>query len=250
MLKRALVTGANRGIGFEIARELGLHGYEIMLGVRDESRGAQAAEKLSRDGIVSHCVNIDLHARETLHAAADKVGVLDLLVNNAGIAGNLKTERGPLDMDKSPFAYTTEDLRQTMEVNFFGTHELIRSLMANLAEDAKILNVTIPVSGHRYWQPLAYKTSKAAQNVMTMVFGVEFAKIGSKRQIFGVMPGATGTDLNGEAAGAHGGMYKSAQEAGKLIAAFVLDGQNHNGQILNWDGSAIGSYEPEDLRVF
>ena len=249
MTKRALVTGANKGIGFEIARELGKNGYEILLGARDESRGAQAVEALKKEGITASFIKIDLNDFDSLHAAAGKVGTLDLLVNNAGIPGNLKTQRSNLDMGKSPFAYTTEELRQTMEVNFFGTHELIKSLMASLAEDAKIVNVTIPVSGNRYWQPLAYKTSKAAQNAMTMVFGVEFAKTGSKRQIFGVMPGATGTDLNGETAGAHGGMYKSARDAGKLIAGFALDGKNHNGHVLNWDGTEIESYEPTGFVV-
>ena len=249
MAKRTLVTGANKGIGFEIARELGKNGCEILLGARDESRGRQAIETLKKDGIVAHFVKIDLHDFSTLHAAARTVGTLDMLVNNAGIPGNLKTEKSNLDMGKAPFAYTTDELRQTMEVNFFGTHELIKSLMPNLTQDAKIVNVTIPVSGNPYWQPLAYKTSKAAQNVMTMVFGVEFAKTGSKRQIFGVMPGATGTDLNGETAGAHRGMYKSARDAGKLIAGFALDGKNHNGHVINWDGTEIESYEPQNFTV-
>jgi len=249
MAKRALVTGANKGIGFETARELGKNGYEILLGARNESRGAQAAGKLQKEGITANFVNIDLNDFDTLHTAADKAGTLDILVNNAGIPGNLKTEKSNLDMGKTPFAYTTDDLRQTMEVNFFGTHELIKSLMPNLTEDAKIINVTIPVSGSLYWQPLAYKTSKAAQNVMTMVFGVEFARLGGKRQIFGVMPGATATDLNGETEGAHGGRFKSARAAGKLIAAFALDGNNHNGHVINWDGTVIESFEPEGFSV-
>ena len=245
MTKRALVTGANKGIGLEIARELGKNGCEILLGVRDENRGAKAIDDLKNDGVAASFVKIDLNDFGTLHAAADKAGTLDILVNNAGIPGNLSTGKSNLDMGKSPFAYTTDDLRQTMEVNFFGTHELIKSLMPNLAEGAKIVNVTIPVSGNLYWQPLAYKASKAALNVMTMVFGVEFAKTGAMRQIFGVMPGATATDLNGETEGAQGGRVKSARFAGKLIADFALDGKNYNGQILNWDGVSIESYEPQ-----
>ena len=249
MTKRALVTGANKGIGFEIARELGKNGYEILLGARDESRGEQAVENLKKDGIAASFVKIDLDDFDTLHAAAGKTGILDILINNAGIPGNLKTEKSDLDMSKSPFAYTTDELRQTMEVNFFGTHELIKSLMSNLTENAKIINVTIPISGNLYWQPLAYKTSKAAQNVMTMVFGVEFTRTGSKRQIFGIMPGPIATDLNGEAEGAHGGRFKSAHYAGKLIADLALDSKNYNGQILNWDGTEIDSYEPAGFVV-
>jgi len=247
MTKRALVTGANRGIGFEIARELGKNGCEILLGARDAERGANAVEDLQKDGIVATFIKIDLHDFASLHAAAGKTGTLDLLINNAGIAGNIKTERSHLDMEKSPFAYTTDDLRETMEVNFFGTHELIKTLMANLTEDAKIINVTIPVSGDLHWQPLAYKTSKAALNVLTMIFGVEFARTNSKRQILGIMPGATGTDLNGVTPGAHGGMFKTASFAGKLIAGYALDGKNYNGRLLSRSGTVIASYEPEDF---
>ena len=244
MTKRALVTGANKGIGLEIARELGTNGYEILLGARDEHRGGQAVENLKKEGVVAGFVKIDLNDFGTLRAAAGQVGILDVLVNNAGIAGNLRTEKSPLDMDKSPFAYTTDDLRQTMEVNFFGTHELIKSLLPHLTENAKIVNVTIPVSGNPYWQPLAYKTSKAAQNVMTMIFGVELAKAGGKRQIFGVMPGAIATDLNGETEGGHGGQVKSTRYAGKLIAGLILDGKNYNGRLINRDGTEIMSYDP------
>jgi len=249
MANRALVTGANKGIGFEIARELGKNGYEILLGARDADRGVHAVENLKQDGVLANFIRIDLHDFNTLHVAANEVGTLDMRVNNAGIPGNLKTEKSHLDMGKSPFAYTTDELRQTMEINFFGTHELIKSLMPNLAEDAKIINVTIPVSGNLYWQPLAYKTSKAAQNVMTMIFGVEFARTGSKRQIFGVMPGATATDLNGETEGAYGGMFKSAHDAGKLIADFALSSKNYNGRILNWDATVVESYEPENFTM-
>jgi NAD(P)-dependent dehydrogenase (short-subunit alcohol dehydrogenase family) len=248
MTKRALVTGANKGIGFEIARELGKNGCEILLGVRDEGRGLQAVENLKKGGLAANIIKIDLNDFDTLHTAAEKAGTLDILVNNAGIPGNLRTGKSNLDMGKSPFSYTTDDLRQAMEVNFFGTHELIKSLMPNLTEKAKIINVTIPVSGNLSWQPLAYKTSKAAQNVMTMIFGVEFAKSGSKRQIFGVMPGAVATDLNGETEGPRArGYVKSAHEAGKLIAGFVLDDKNHNGRLINWDGAEIESYEAADF---
>ena len=245
MSKKALVTGANKGIGLEIARELGRRGYEILLGARDEKRGNDAVSGLTAQDITASFIKIDLNDFDSLRAAAKTVRNLDILVNNAGIPGNLKTEKSDLDMSKPAFAYTTDELRETMEVNFFGTHELINVMLPNLTEDARIVNVTIPVSGNHFWQPLAYITSKAAQNVMTQAYGVEFEKSGSKRQIFGVMPGAVATDLNGTKVGDHGGRVKSAEDAGKIIVGFMFDGKNHNGHIINFDGREIESYEPD-----
>ena len=245
MFKKALVTGANKGIGLEIARELGKRGYVIMLGARDEKRGNDAVSSLTAQGITASFIRIDLDDFDSLHEAAKSVKNLDILVNNAGIPGNIKTDKSDLDMSKSAFAYTTDDLRRTMEVNFFGTHELINVLLPNLTKEAKIVNVTIPVSGNHFWQPLAYITSKAAQNVMTQAYGVEFEKTGGMRQIFGVMPGAVATDLNGIKVGDHGGRVKSAEDAGKLIVGFMFDGKNHNGHLINFDGREIKSYEPD-----
>jgi NAD(P)-dependent dehydrogenase (short-subunit alcohol dehydrogenase family) len=269
-VKRALITGGNKGIGFEIARELGKSGYEILLGARNETLGNSAVEELKKEGITASFIKIDLNNFATLHQATNSAGKIDVLVNNAGIPGNLKTEKSNLDMAKSSLAYTTEELRETMEVNFFGTHELIKSLLPNLTSEAKIVNITVPISSP-HWHPLAYTTSKAALNVMTMVFGMEFSKT-SKHQIFGVMPGAVATDLNGMGKVIHllekvkkgeeiegsdiklpkemahlvkTGLVKTPNEAAKLIAGFVLDGKNYNGKILNWNGSEINSYEPD-----
>jgi NAD(P)-dependent dehydrogenase (short-subunit alcohol dehydrogenase family) len=237
---KALITGANKGIGYEIARALGKRGYEVLVGARDEKRGQEAVAKLTAEGFQSQWIKIDLNDFATLANAAEHVGQLDLLVNNAGIPGNLTTEKSTKDMQKSAFAYTTDDLRQTMEVNFFATHELIKQLLPHLADDGKIVNLTIPISGNQYWQPLAYLTSKAAQNSMTMVLGNEWIKQESRRQIFGVMPGAVATDLNGQTAG---GFVKTAEEAASVVIDFIFDGKNHNAHILEFSGLEISSYE-------
>ena len=245
---RALVTGANKGIGFEIARILGQKGYEVLVGARDPQRGAEAVERLmtAAGQIKASFVKIDLNDFETLQAAAESISSLDILVNNAGIPGNLATEKGRLDMGKSAFAYRTEDLRETLEVNFLGTHKLILALLPKLTDEAKILNVTIPISGNQFWQPLAYITSKAAQNSMTMAFGHQFIKDKSKRQIFGVMPGAVATDLNGAKASR---FVKTPAEAASIITAFLFDGKNHNAKIVDERGKEISSYEPRFARL-
>lgn len=241
---KALVTGANKGIGYGIAKALGAKGYELYIGARDENRGQKAAADLTALGYKAEFVKIDLNDFSTFEPAAVKLDGLDLLVNNAGISGNISTERGQLDMEKSAFEYTTEDLRETVEINFLATHELIKTFLPHLAEDAKILNVTIPVTAV-YWQPLAYVTSKAAQNVMTNAFGHEFEKQGSKRQIFGVMPGAVATDLNGLNVGDFGGMAKSPEQAGQEITSFLFDGKNHNGHLVEYTGKEVTTYETQ-----
>lgn len=239
---KALITGANKGIGYGIAQALGQRGYELYVGARDEQRGHEAVARLTGLGYAASFVRLDLADFETIHAAAKAVTDLDLLINNAGIAGNIATDNSRLDMGKSPLAYTTADLREAIETNFLGTHEVIKSFLPVLTEDARILNVTVPVTA-TFWQPLAYVTSKAAQNVMTIAIGREFERTGSGRQIFGVMPGAVATDLNGTTAGDHGGLVKSVDDAAENIVSFLFDGKNHNGHIVQFDGKEVTSYE-------
>ncbi|QDK70389.1 SDR family NAD(P)-dependent oxidoreductase [Lactococcus protaetiae] len=238
---KALITGANKGIGFAIAQNLGKRGYEILLGARQESLGQEAVQKLQADGISASFVKVDLNDLEGLESLSDLSDV-DILVNNAGIAGNIATEKSKLDMNKSAFDYTTTDLQETLNTNFLGTHAVITNLLPALSENAKILNVTVPVS-QKYWMPLAYVTSKAAQNAMTFAFGHQFEKDKSKRQIFGVMPGAIATDLNGAKAG-EGGMVRTPYEAAENITSFLFDGKNHNAELINFDGTIIDNYEP------
>jgi len=240
---KALVTGANKGIGFEIARGLGKRGYDILVGARDEARGQAAVDKLAAENISAQFITIDLNNADTLRTAAKTIRCLDLLVNNAGIPDSAKPGRAPFDHAKHTFDYTTEDLRKTMETNFLGTHELTKSLLPVLTDDAKIVNMTIPISPTDFWHPLAYITSKAALNVMTLTYAHEFEKMGSRRQIFGIMPGAVATDLNGMEPGGLGGFVKSAEEAGQMIVDIILRDTNQNGQIIQYDGKAVTDYE-------
>lgn len=240
---KALVTGANKGIGFEIARNLGKRGYEILVGARDQVRGLAAVEKLDAEGISATFIKIDLNDLDSLHTAASNIDSLDILVNNAGIPDSIKPGRAALDMTKHTFDYTTEDLRTTMETNFLGTHELIKSLLSVLTDNAKIVNITVPISPTDFWHPLAYITSKAALNVMTLTYAYEFEKMGSHRQIFGIMPGAVATDLNGLEAGAHGGFVKSSEVAGQMSTDIILSSKNQNGQMIQYDGKIVTDYE-------
>lgn len=240
---KALVTGANKGIGFEIARSLGKRGYDILVGARDEARGRAAVEKLVAEDLQAAFIKIDLNDLDSLREAAKRVDSLDILVNNAGIPDSAKPGRAPLDIAKPTMDYTSEDLRTTMETNFLGTHELIKNLLPSLTDSAKIVNITVPISPTDFWHPLAYITSKAALNVMTLTFAYEFEKMGSHRQIFGIMPGAVATDLNGMEAGGHGGFVKSPEAAGELSTDIIVSGKNQNGQIIQYDGKIVTDYE-------
>ncbi|QQE77112.1 SDR family NAD(P)-dependent oxidoreductase [Alicyclobacillus sp. SO9] len=240
---KALVTGANKGIGFEIARNLGKRGYDILVGARDEARGPAAVEKLAAEGISAAFIKIDLNDLASLHTAAKMIDSLDILVNNAGIPDSLKPGRAALDITKHTFDYTTEDLRTTMETNFLGTHELTKNLLSRLTDTGKIVNITVPISPTEFWHPLAYITSKAALNVMTLTYAYEFEKMGSHRQIFGIMPGAVATDLNGMEAGAHSGFVKSLEAAGRMCTDIILSDKNQNGQMIQYDGKTVTDYE-------
>ena len=240
---KVLITGANKGIGFGIAEALGKEGCEILVGARSEKRGQEAVEKLISQGITASFIKIDLNDFETIHKAAAEVEELDLLVNNAGIPDAAKEGRPDLDHTKTVFDYTTEDLRTTMEVNFLGTHEMIQTFLPKLAEKGKIVNMSVPIQPNNFWGPLAYQTSKAALNIMMMTYALAFKNAKSQQQIFGILPGAVATDLNGAEVGGLGGFVKSIEDAGKLVAKFALDSQNHNGQMIQFDGKILTDYE-------
>lgn len=240
MPNKVLVTGANKGIGFEIARQLGLAGWSVLLGARNKERGLGAVEKLKEAGVKSvELVIIDLTITATILAAAEYVknkhADLNLLVNNAGIAGN---------MHKKALDTTTAEIREVFEVNFFGNFEMIKAFTPILKENkGRILNVTMPTSPGPYFHPLAYQTSKSPLNAMIENFGFEFEQNKIPVEIFGVMPGAVTTDLNGNMTGA---WFKTAAQAGKLIIDLLTDGKNHQGKILNEFGVAM-DYEAKYL---
>ena len=105
---KALVTGANKGIGFEIARNLGAQGYAILVGARDEARGQTAVKKLAAEGLLATFIKIDLNDLDSLHIAGNTIDSLDLLVNNAGIPDRAKRGRPALDLTKHTFDVMNE----------------------------------------------------------------------------------------------------------------------------------------------
>ena len=224
--KIALVTGANKGIGFGIAKHLGLSGWKVILGARNQERAEKAIGELVSAGVeVLGWTNIELTDPDSLEQAvrevSEKFSGLSLLVNNAGIPGDMSVDSQHTEIG---------DIRKTLEVNFIGTFALTKALLPLLEQNGgRIVNITVPSEISPYWHPLAYVASKAAQNAMMGVMATEFEQNSTPVEIFSVHPGPTTTDLNGNMAlpGFH-----DIETVGRKTAELINDGQNHQGEFI------------------
>lgn len=196
----ALITGANKGIGLEIARQLGAQGITVLIGARDEKRGSEAAEKLQAENIDAHAVQLDVTNQESIDAAAkyieNQFGKLDILVNNAGIA----IDNAP------PSQLDMEILRRTYETNFFGVFAVTKAMLPLLrkAQAGRIVNMSSGLGSltqnsdpnYEYAQIkyLAYNSSKTALNAMTVQFAHELKDTPIK--VNSADPGYVATDIN------------------------------------------------------
>ena len=225
-MRTTLVTGANKGIGFGIAKHLGLSGWRIIIGARNTERAEKAISELQSLGIdVAGWVNIELADLATLEEGAKEINAkypeLTLLVNNAGIPGDMGVDSQHTEIN---------DIKETLDVNFIGTFALTKALMPLLRQNGgRIVNVTVPSEISPYWHPLAYVASKAAQNAMMGVMAMEFQQSNTPLEIFSVHPGPTTTDLNGNMAlpGFH-----DIETVGQKMAELINDGQSHQGEFI------------------
>jgi len=184
-----LITGANRGLGFEAARRLIADGHEVWLGARDADRGRAAAEELG-----ARFVQLDVTDDASVAAAADAVGTLDVLINNAGIVG-----------DRKPVLETTaDDIRRVYDTNVFGVVRVTRAFLPLLenSDNPVIVNVSSgmgsigvtsdPERLESTIVSLAYPSSKTALNMLTS----QWAKALPGMRVNAVDPGYTATDFN------------------------------------------------------
>ena len=221
MEKTVLVTGANKGIGFGIAKHLGLSGWKVIIGARDEHRAEKAVGELKALGIdVLGWVNIELKDLASIEQASKEIQEiypqLTLLVNNAGIPGDMSVDSVHTEIDV---------IRETLDVNYVGTFALTKALIPLLSNNGgRIANFTVPSEISPYWHPLAYVASKAAQNAMMGVMAIE-----NVVEIFSVHPGPTTTDLNGNMSlpGFH-----DIETVGQKFAELINDGQSHQGEFI------------------
>lgn len=200
----ALVTGANKGIGYAIASQLADRGMTVLLGVRDAARREAAVAKLREEGREVHGIDLDVTDGATIAAAAafveSRFGRLDVLVNNAGITGDDTQEAG---------AGGLAEVRRVFDVNVFGVMAVTDAMLPLLLRSGagRIVNVSSSVGslanmtaadgGYLAGMPalLGYPVSKTALNAVT----VQYAKHVRKNGILvnAVCPGYTATDLNG-----------------------------------------------------
>ncbi len=176
MKRVALVTGANRGIGYEICRQLGAAGYTVVLTARDAERGAKAAAALGKEGLEAHFQELDViapdGARQVAGFVAGELGRLDALVNNAGIA---------IDPRESLETVDLEVMRQTLETNLLGALRCCQTFLPLMRQQGygRIVNVS---SGRGSFSRLAaggpcYRISKTALNALTVILADEVKEI-------------------------------------------------------------------------
>ncbi len=238
MVKVVLVTGANKGIGFEVSRELGRAGFTVLLGARDTARGEQAAAKLRGEGFDVRFVTADLNdAAESGAALAKQIGEefghLDVLVNNAAIADR---------EDGHASSVSIETLRRTFETNFFGTVAFTQPLLPLLraAESARIVNVSSglgslaingdPGSPFYHAKILAYNASKAALNMFTV--GLAYDLRDTRIKVNSACPGYTATDLNN-----HSGPQTVEEGAIAIVRLAQLSEDGPTGSFTHKDGT-------------
>lgn len=237
MKKIVLITGANKGIGFETARQLLAKDCFVYIGSRDADKGNEAIAQLRELGFTDvEMLEIDVTNADSVKQAADeltaKAGCLDVLINNAGISGRIPTSESEL--------LATDTIRTVFDTNFFGVIQTRQAFLPLLKKSAaprivnvssdlgSLTNLTNPAWKHAQLKPLAYSCSKAALNAFTIILAYELRDLPFK--INSVNPGSTATDLNG-----HRGQQTVEEGAAPIVAYALIGDEGPTGKFLSAD---------------
>jgi NAD(P)-dependent dehydrogenase (short-subunit alcohol dehydrogenase family) len=232
-----LITGANKGIGFEVARLLARNGYFVFLGSRDSARGEQAATKLRNEGLSQvESVAIDVTRQDSIASAFDRIRQrtksLDALINNAGILGTIPQHASTFDV---------AEMQKIFDTNFFGAVRVTQQFLPLLqqSEAPRIVNVTSDLASLTHhmnpqwefypYRPAGYAPSKSALNAYTVMLAKEL--INTHLKVNAVNPGHTATEFN---------QYrgtKRPEDAAIVIAKYaMLDANGPTGKFFSDDG--------------
>lgn len=223
-----LITGGNKGLGFETARRLIAQGHNVYIGARDIERGKDSADKLG-----AKFIRLDVTDLASIHEAAAEInqneGLLDVLINNAGITSGLL---GANDV-------AAEDFRTVYDTNVFGIVRVTQAFLPLLHKSATpvIVNVssglgsftrvTNPEKVESQVNDLIYSSSKAAVTMLT----VQYAKALPEFRINAADPGPTATDLNG-----HRGIQTVSEGTDVIVKLATLDGNGPTGTFMDRNG--------------
>jgi len=230
----ALVTGANKGIGKEIARQLAAAGHTVYVGSRDAERGQRAVDEI---GGGARLLVLDVTETKSIADAAEQVETLDILVNNAGIMVGGAT---PPDAD-------LESFRRTYETNLFGVLAVTNAFLPALRRSPRprIVNISSGTSSltgstgpdaqfNTTGSGAAYRSSKTALNALTLFYAQALAPEGFR--VNALAPGLRKTDLAPRAAASDGDPAEAAAGAVRLA---LLPDDGPTGEFLSWDGTPV-----------
>jgi NAD(P)-dependent dehydrogenase (short-subunit alcohol dehydrogenase family) len=244
-MKTVLITGANKSIGFEAARQLLQHGYYVYLGSRDLQKGQQAADQLKAEGF-AHVVPLQLDVTDSasvaaaLQALGQQTPVLDVLINNAGILGG---------MSQPALTSSLDMIKEVFETNLFGVINVTQAFMDLLRQSPapRIVNVTsglgsLTLHNDPSWKyyavkGAAYQPSKAALNAYTIMLAYELRDTPFK--VNAVDPGYTATDFNH-----HSGPGSVSDAAARLVKAALLGPDGPTSQFFSDDNAPETGISP------
>lgn len=243
----ALVTGANQGVGFQVAKELVANGLTVFVGSRNFERGEAAAKEIGPGAIA---LQLDVTDQASIRAAAERIreafGRLDVLVQNAAISN---TRKGDLSLQEYaqitlPSNVSLDEVRTVWETNVFGVLAVYQAMLPLLREssDARIVNVSSgvgslaanadPTFPYRQMYSPVYPASKTALNAVTLAMMIELESTGIKVNL--VSPAFTKTNLNG-----YEGTESVEDGSREVVRVALLGPDEPTGTFTRWENTTI-----------